>query len=167
MHASSVLNLSRRTLFAAALVASMAGCATSSKPVSLADTLAKTPALSTLNGLVLQAGLADTLKTGGPFTVFAPTNDAFKAVSAKTMDELAKNPEKLKAVLSFHVLPVKVLAAEVKNSKVKTVQGANLELSKAGEFVTVENAFVTQADLPATNGVIHVIDTVLLPPAAK
>jgi uncharacterized surface protein with fasciclin (FAS1) repeats len=117
--------------------------------------------------LVVQAGLADTLKSAGPFTVFAPSNDAFKAVPAKTMDDLAKNPEKLKSVLTFHVLTAKVMAADVKNGKVKTVQGANIEVSKAGDFVTVENAFVTQADLTATNGVIHIVDTVLMPPAAK
>ena len=167
MQTSSVVTLSRRTIFAAALIAGMAGCATTSKPSDLAGTLANTPSLSTLNGLVVQAGLAETLKSAGPFTVFAPSNDAFKAVPAKTMDDLAKNPEKLKSVLTFHVLTAKVMAADVKNGKVKTVQGANIEVSKAGDFVTVENAFVTQADLPATNGVIHIVDTVLMPPAAK
>jgi uncharacterized surface protein with fasciclin (FAS1) repeats len=167
MHASSVVNLSRRTIFAAALIVGITGCATSSKPTNLADTLAKTPSLSTLNGLVVQAGLTETLKTAGPFTVFAPNDDAFKAVPAKTMEDLAKNPEKLKSVLTYHVVPVKLTAAEVKNSKVKTVQGTDIELSKAGDFVTVENAVVTQADVAATNGVIHVVDTVLIPPAPK
>jgi len=167
MHIATVVNLSRRTIFAAALIAGLAGCASTSKPSDVANTLAKTPSLSTLNGLVNQAGLADTLKSAGPFTVFAPSNDAFKAVPAKTLEDLAKNPEKLKSVLSFHVVPAKVMAADVKNGKVKTVQGASIEVSKAGDFVTVESAFVSQADLPASNGVIHIIDTVLMPPAAK
>lgn len=167
MHASSVIHLSRRTIFAVALIAGISGCASSSKPTNLADTLAKTPALSTLNGLVVQAGLSETLKSAGPFTVFAPNNEAFKAVPAKTMEELAKDPQKLKAVLTYHVLPAQIAAADVKNSKAKTVQGADIELSKSGEFVTVESAFVTQADIPASNGVIHMIDTVLIPPAPK
>lgn len=167
MHASSVILLSRRTIFAAALVATMAGCASTNKPRDLADTLAKTPELSTLNSLVSQAGLTETLKGTGPFTVFAPTNEAFKAVPAKTMDELGKNPEQLKSVLTYHVLPAKVMAAEVKNSKVKTVQGATIEVSKAGDMVTVENALVTQADVAATNGVVHIVDAVMLPPAPK
>ena len=160
----------RRTLMVCALlgfVALASGCATVSAPVSVADTIAKTPALSTLNGLIASAGLTDTLKGTGPFTVFAPSNDAFKAVPAKTMDDLAKHPEKLKDLLTYHVLAGKTLAADVKNSKVKSLNGAELELSKAGDFVTVENAAVTSADLLASNGVVHIIDTVLVPPAKK
>ena len=160
----------RRTLMVCALlgIAALAsGCATVSAPVSVADTIAKTPTLSTLNGLIASAGLTDTLKGTGPFTVFAPSNDAFKAVPAKTMDDLAKHPEKLKDLLTYHVLAGKTLAADVKNSKVKSLNGAELELSKAGDFVTVENAAVTSADLLASNGVVHVIDTVLVPPAKK
>ena len=159
--------LGRRSLLAAALLTGMVGCATRPAPVDVAQTLANTPSLSTLNTLVTQAGLSDTLKTGGPFTVFAPSNDAFKAVPAKTMDELAKNPEKLKALLTYHVVPAKLMAADVKNSNVKSVQGIMLALSKAGYFVTVETAAVTQADIAATNGVVHVVDTVLPAPAGK
>ena len=166
MHALNLLSVSR-TLFAAVVVATAAGCASTQKTSDIANTLAAKPELSTLSGLVKQAGLTDTLKGTGPFTVFAPTNDAFKAVPAKTIEELGKNPEQLKSVLTYHVLPGKVMAAEVKNSKVKTVQGATLEVSKAGDMVTVENALVTQADVEATNGVVHVVDTVLLPPAPK
>ncbi|MDB5946531.1 MAG: fasciclin protein, partial [Ramlibacter sp.] len=80
--------LNRRSLFAASLVAMLAGCATPSAPVSVADTLARDPQLSTLNGLVQQAGLADMLRGAGPYTVFAPTNDAFRAVPANAMAEL-------------------------------------------------------------------------------
>ena len=159
---------SRRTALVAALVTLMSGCATMSGPVSVADTLAADPSLSTLNGLVKSAGLTDTLKGTGPFTVFAPTNDAFKAVPAKTMDALGKDPVALKAVLTYHVLPGTTLAANVKNGKVKTVNGADLELSKAGDFVTVgEGAIVTKANVTASNGVVHVVDAVLLPPVKK
>ena len=159
--------LSRRALVASAVIsfaALMTGCATVATPVSVADTIANTPSLSTLSGLIASAGLTDTLKGAGPFTVFAPTNDAFKAVPAKTMEDLAKHPEKLKDVLTYHVVAGKSMAAQIKNSKVKSVNGADLELSKAGEFVTVENAAVTTADVAATNGVVHIVDTVLMPP---
>lgn len=155
----------RRLVAISAAVVLFSGCATQSKPVSVADTLAATPQLSTLSGLVAKAGLTDTLKTGGPFTVFAPSNEAFAKVPAKTMDELGKNPDRLKAVLTYHVLSGKVMAAEVKNSSVKTVNGANLAVSKAGEFVTVEDGMVQKADISATNGVVHIIDSVLIPPA--
>lgn len=164
---STLLTPGRRTLLAAALLAGLVGCATRPVPADVAQTLANTPSLSTLNSLVAQAGLTDTLKATGPFTVFAPSNDAFKAVPAKTMDELAKSPEKLKALLAYHVVPAKLMAADVKNSNVKSVQGSVLALSKAGDFVTVETAAVTQADIVATNGVVHVVDTVLPAPAGK
>jgi uncharacterized surface protein with fasciclin (FAS1) repeats len=157
----------RRTILAAAFVATLAGCATSPTPVNLADTLANTPSLSTLNTLVAKAGLTDTLKTGGPFTVFAPSNDAFKSVSAKTMDDLAQHPQKLKDVLTYHVVVGKTMTADVKNSNAKTVNGADVALSKAGDFVTIESAAVTQADITASNGVVHIIDAVLIPPAKK
>jgi len=149
---------------AAALALLATGCATQLPPVSLADTLARDPQLSTLNSLVVKAGLADTLKGTGPFTVFAPTNEAFKAVPQKTLDEVAANPTLLKAVLTYHVLPAKVGSADVKTSNVKTVQGANVAVSKSGEFVTVEDAMVQTADIAATNGVVHTIDRVLMPP---
>jgi uncharacterized surface protein with fasciclin (FAS1) repeats len=163
----NVSTISRRTTLVASLVLALAGCATTSSPINLADSIAANPSLSTLNGLVVKAGLTDTLKTGGPFTVFAPTNDAFKAVPAATMADLAQHPEKLKAVLTYHVVPGKTMAAEVKNSDVKTVNGANVALAKAGDFVTIESGAVVTADLAATNGVIHTIDTVLLPPVKK
>jgi uncharacterized surface protein with fasciclin (FAS1) repeats len=163
----TVLATTRRAALAAVLMSLMAGCATVSAPVSVADTIANTPALSTLNSLVKSAGLTETLQSAGPFTVFAPNNDAFKAVPAKTMDALAKDPAALKNVLTYHVLPGKAMAANVKNSKAKTVNGAEVELSKAGDMVTIESAVVTQADLTATNGVVHIIDTVLIPPVKK
>jgi uncharacterized surface protein with fasciclin (FAS1) repeats len=155
----------RRFLVLAATVAALAGCATSPPPVSVTDTIAAQSQLSTLNGLVSKSGLSDTLKSGGPYTVFAPTNEAFAKVPAKTMDELGKDPARLKAVLAYHVVPGKVMAADVKNGNTKTVNGANVALSKAGEFVTIEEALVQKADIPATNGVVHIVDAVLIPPA--
>ena len=119
------------------------------------------------NGLVAKAGLVDTLKGTGPFTVFAPSNEAFAKVPAATMQALAADPAKLKAVLTYHVVAGKVMAADVKNGNSKTVNGANLALSKAGEFVTVEDALVQTADISATNGVVHIVDSVLIPPVAR
>ena len=158
----------RQAIIVVAAVAALSGCASVSKPMSVADTLAATPELSTLNSLVVKAGLTDTLKGTGPFTVFAPTNVAFAKVPAKTMEDLGKDPARLKAVLTYHVIPAKVMAADVKNnSNVKTVNGANLGVSKAGAFVTVEDGMIEKADMAATNGVVHVIDSVLIPPVAR
>lgn len=151
------------SLVLASLVA-ISGCATVATNQPVAAAIAATPELSTLSSLISKAGLTDTLNGPGSFTVFAPNNDAFKAVPAKVLEELAADPAKLKNVLIYHVLPAKVMSTEVKNGNVKTVQGANLALSKAGTFVTVEDAMVQTADKNATNGVVHIVDRVLLPP---
>ena len=161
----SILSSNRRAIMLAASIAVLSGCATPSGPVSVADTIAAAPELSTLSSLVVKAGLTDTLKSTGPFTVFAPTNAAFAKVPAKTMDDLAKDSEKLKAVLTYHVIPGKVMASDVKNGNAKTVNGANLALSKAGDFVTVEDGMVQKADVLATNGVVHIVDSVFIPHA--
>ena len=153
--------------FTVVTMAMLSGCATRPAPVSVADTIAANPRLSTLSSLVAKTGLTDTLKGTGPFTVFAPSNDAFAKVPAKTMEDLGKDPAKLKAVLTYHVVAGKVMAADVKNGNSKTVNGANIALSKAGEFVTVEDAMVQTADISATNGVVHVVDSVLIPPATR
>ncbi len=153
----------RRTLFAASMLALLAGCATPSAPVSVADTLARDPQLSTLNGLVVQAGLADMLRGAGPYTVFAPTNEAFKAVPARTMDEL-KDPARLKAVLSYHVLPARMSAANIKTGNAKTANGAEVAVARAGDFVTVEDALAQGPEVTASNGVVYAIDRVLVPP---
>lgn len=158
--------LSRRLILATAVAWGLAGCASMNQPANLADTLARNPQLSTLNSLVQKAGLQDTLKSG-TYTVFAPSNEAFKAVPAKTLEELAANPARLKDVISYHVVAGKVMAADVKNGPAKTLQGANVGLARAGAFVTVEDAMVTQADLAATNGVVHVVDRVLMPPVRR
>jgi len=155
----------RRILLLAPLVALAAACANqpAATQASIADTIAQQPELSTFNSLVLRSGLTDSLKAAGPYTVFAPTNDAFKTIPVKTMDELSHDPAKLKSVLSYHVVPGRLTAAEVKNSSMKTAQGGNIAISKAGAIVTVEDAMVQQADIMATNGVVHTVDRVLLP----
>lgn len=155
--------MNRRALLLTALLVSLTGCA-SMQPKTVSEVIASDPSLSTLNSLIKDAGLSETLSGPGPFTIFAPTNDAFKAVPAKTMGELAANKELLRNALTFHVVPAKATAQDVKPGNVKTVNGANLALSRAGTFVTVEDAMVTSADMPASNGVVHVIDRVLLPP---
>jgi uncharacterized surface protein with fasciclin (FAS1) repeats len=165
MNLSSVLPSSVRVAAATTLLVSLlAGCASTPTPANLAETTARTPQLSTLNKLIADAGLSDTLRSAGPYTVFAPSDEAFKAVPAKTMQELAGNRELLQSVLRFHILPGAVMAADVKVGNAKTVQGANVALGRAGTFVTVEEAMVQQPDIKATNGVVHIVDRVLLPP---
>ncbi len=158
--------LTRRLILATAVAWGLAGCASMNQPANLADTLARDPQLSTLNSLVQKAGLQDALKSGS-YTVFAPSNEAFKAVPAKTLEELAANPARLKDVISYHVVAGKVMAADVKNGPAQTLQGANVALARAGAFVTVEDAMVTRADLAAANGVVHVVDRVLMPPVRR
>ena len=155
--------MNRRFVFAALLLALLAGCATPPVPVSVTDTLARDPELSTLNVLVQQAGLADMLRGAGPYTVFAPTNEAFRGVPAKTMDEL-KDPARLKAVLSYHERPARMTAADIKTGNVKTANGADLAVARAGDFVTVEDAMAQGHEVMASNGVVYSIDRVLLPP---
>lgn len=159
--------MNRRLTLSLTAAALMAACASTPAPATIADTAARTPQLSTLAKLIADAGLTDTLRGAGPFTVFAPTDEAFKAVPAATMAKLAQDKEMLRAVLSYHVLPAKVAAAEVKNGPAKTVQGGDVALSRAGSFVTVEDAVVTQADVASSNGVVHLIDRVLMPPAPR
>ena len=114
----------------------------------------------------------DTLKGSGPFTVFAPTDEAFAKLPKGTVEELLKpeNKDKLKAILTYHVVSGKVMAADVvklDGKKVKTVQGSPVAIKVDGGTVMVGKATVTKTDIPTSNGVIHVIDTVLLPPAAR
>jgi uncharacterized surface protein with fasciclin (FAS1) repeats len=154
----------KRSFMITATAFALAGCATTTAPTTITDTVARVPQLATLNKLLVEAGLADTLRGPGPFTVFAPTDEAFKAVPAKTMADLASNKELLRSVLSYHVLPGNVRSTDVKVGSLKSVQGANLAVASAGSMLTVEDAVVIQADVAATNGVIHVIDRVLTPP---
>lgn len=158
----------RRTITLLAMLAAAlaAGCATSPAPATIADVVARTPQLSTLNTLIAEAGLAETLRGAGPLTVFAPTDAAFAALPAKTRAELA-DKQRLKAVLTYHVVPGKLTAAQIKPEHLKTVNGANVGVSKAGAFVTFDEALVVQADVPATNGVVHLIDKVIVAPAPR
>lgn len=159
--------LKRSFIFALSTIALLAGCASVKTPLSVTDTLAGQPELSTLNSLVTKAGLSDTLRGAGPFTVFAPSNAAFAKVPAKILEALSNDPAQLKAVLTYHVVPGKLMVADVKNGDSKTVNGASLALSRAGDFLTVEDALVQTPNLVATNGVVHVVDSVLLPPVKR
>jgi len=109
-----------------------------------------------------KAGLIDTLKGKGPFTVFAPTDAAFAKVPKKDLDALLADKSKLASVLTYHVVPGTVMAKDVKAGKVKTVQGSDLTLSTS-DGVKVDGANVVKTDIVADNGVIHVIDSVVLP----
>jgi uncharacterized surface protein with fasciclin (FAS1) repeats len=113
------------------------------------------------------AGLVETLQGKGPFTVFAPTDAAFAKLPAGTVENLLKpeNRDKLVAILTYHVVPGKVLAADVKTMEAKTVQGQSLNLVVSDAGVTVDNAKVVKTDVMAENGVLHVIDTVIIPKA--
>jgi transforming growth factor-beta-induced protein len=120
---------------------------------------------NTLVSAVKAAGLVETLQGAGPFTVFAPTDEAFAKLPKGTVEDLLKpqNKQKLVAILTYHVVAGKVMAADVKTMEVKTVNGKELSIKVADGEVTVDSAKVTKTDVAASNGVIHVIDTVLLP----
>ena len=120
---------------------------------------------STLVAAVKAAGLVDTLNGAGPFTIFAPTNAAFEKLPKGTVEELLKpeNKAKLTAILTYHVVAGKVMAADVKTMMAKTVQGGSLDIKVADGGVMVDSAKVVKTDIVGTNGVIHVIDSVLMP----
>jgi uncharacterized surface protein with fasciclin (FAS1) repeats len=132
----------------------------------IVDTAVGAGSFNTLVAAVQAAGLVDTLKGEGPFTVFAPTDAAFAALPAGTVESLLEpaNKDKLTAVLTYHVIPGKVMAADIagKSMNVDTVNGQAISVN-ATDGVKINNATVTTADVGANNGVIHVIDTVLLP----
>lgn len=134
----------------------------------IVDTAVAAGSFKTLVAAVTAADLGATLKGAGPFTVFAPSDDAFAKLPAGTVDELVKpeNKEKLVAILTYHVVPGKVMSADIagKTLKVKTVQGAEIDVD-ASNGVSINGAKVVTADIEATNGVIHVIDAVIMPPA--
>ena len=126
------------------------------------------PQFSTLVSLIKEAGLVKTLSGKGPFTVFAPTNAAFKKVPAETLAALKADPAKLKAVLTYHVVPGTVPASKVvtlNGKNVKTVEGSTVKITVRGKSVKVNDATVTRTDIRAKNGVIHVINGVLIPPS--
>lgn len=133
---------------------------------SIAAIAAGTPQFSTLLSLVKKADLADVLSKPGAYTVFAPTNAAFAKVPKATLTALAKNPAQLKRVLLYHVVAGKVTAAQVvKLRSAKTLAGPTVRIRVAGKTVRINSAKVTKADVAASNGIVHVLDRVLLPPA--
>ena len=146
----------------AILVAALAACAFSAQAKDIVDTAIGAGDFKTLAIALEKAGLVQTLRGPGPFTVFAPTDAAFAKVPKAQLDALLADKEKLAAVLTYHVVPGKVMASDVKAGKVKTVQGSDLTVSTAGG-VKVDAANGVKTDIAADNGVIHVIDTVVMP----
>lgn len=149
----------KKSLIALALAA---GFAMSAQAADIVDTAVKAGNFKTLVAAVQAAGLVDTLKGKGPFTVFAPTDEAFAKIPKETLDGLLKDKAALTKVLTYHVVPGKVMAKDVKAGMVKTVQGGEVTLATTGG-VTVNGAKVVAADVAADNGVIHAIDTVIMP----
>jgi uncharacterized surface protein with fasciclin (FAS1) repeats len=138
------------------------GLAFSAQAKDIVDTAVAAGSFKTLATALGAAGLVETLKGKGPFTVFAPTDEAFAKIPKADLDALLKDKAKLTAVLTYHVVPGKVMAADVKAGKVKTVQGSELTVTTMGG-VQVDGAKVVKTDISADNGVIHVIDTVVMP----
>ena len=128
----------------------------------IVDTAVAAGSFKTLATALQAAGLVDTLKGKGPFTVFAPTDAAFAKLPKADLDALLADKARLTAVLTYHVVPGKVMAKDVKAGKVKTVQGSEITVTTAGG-VMVDAAKVTGTDIVADNGVIHVIDSVVMP----
>ena len=151
--------LMKKILIAAVLTL---GAAFSVQAKDIVDTAVAAGNFKTLATALTAAGLVDTLKGKGPFTVFAPTDAAFAKIPKADLDALLKDKAKLTAVLTYHVVAGKVMAADVKAGKVKTVQGSELTVSTTGG-VMVDKAKVTTTDIVANNGVIHVIDSVIMP----
>ena len=149
----------KKTLIASVLAF---GALTAAQAKDIVDTAVAAGSFKTLATALQAAGLVDTLKGPGPFTVFAPTDEAFAKVPKADLDALLADKAKLTAVLTYHVVPGKVMAADVKAGKVKTVQGSELTVSTTGG-VKVDSANVVKTDIVADNGVIHVIDSVVIP----
>ncbi|MGB3543231.1 fasciclin domain-containing protein [Rubrivirga sp.] len=163
--------MTRALLLAFALA--ITGCSSSSAPamdtastMTIVETAVATPALSTLVTAVQAADLVETLNGPGPFTVFAPTNDAFDEVPDETLASLLQpqNQAQLQGLLTFHVVPGRLAAADLSDGQtLTTVNGADLEVQIRGGVVMIGDAVVRQADVFASNGVVHVIDDVLMP----
>jgi transforming growth factor-beta-induced protein len=154
----------------ASLFAFLALAVGTASAADIVDTAVSAGQFNTLVAAVKAAGLVETLKGPGPFTVFAPTDAAFQKLPAGTVDKLLANPAKLAEVLKYHVVPGKVMAAQVlemNGKNVVTVEGADVKIHVKGSSVKVNNADVIKTDVETDNGVIHVIDTVLLPPNFK
>ena len=129
------------------------------------DIAVKAESFQTLVAAVKAAGLVDTLKAEGPYTVFAPTDEAFAKLPEGTVASLLKpeNKQKLTEILTYHVIPAKVMAKDVKKGQVKTVNGKKATINITQKGVSIDKANVVKTDIEASNGVIHVIDHVILP----
>ena len=138
------------------------GITVSAQAKDIVDTAVAAGSFKTLAAALGAAGLVDTLKGKGPFTVFAPTDEAFAKIPKADLEALLKDKTKLTSILTYHVVSGKVMAADVKAGKVKTVQGSELTVSTS-MGVMVDNAKVIKTDIAADNGVIHVIDSVIMP----
>jgi len=153
-----------RTLFAAfALLASSVTFAAPAPTTDIVDTAVAAGSFKTLVAALQAAGLVDTLKGKGPFTVFAPTDAAFAKLPPGTVEALLKDKAKLTKILTFHVVAGEVMSKDVKSGMVKTVEGQPILVKADASGVMVDNAKVIGVDVMSTNGVIHVIDTVLIP----
>lgn len=157
----------RTLLTATAVATSLAFGVVSAKAADIVDTAVAAGSFTTLVAAVQAAGLVDTLKGEGPFTVFAPTDEAFAKLPAGTVEDLLKpeNKEKLTAILTYHVVAGKVMAADIagKEMGAMTVQGTEAMINATGDTVMIDGAKVITPDVAADNGVIHVIDTVIMP----
>ena len=156
----------RRLAIAATLAVAFTAAPAQAQTKDIVDTAVGAGMFNTLVTAVKAAGLVETLKGAGPFTVFAPTDEAFAKVPKATLDALLQDQAKLKEVLTYHVVAGKVMAADVvKLKEAKTVQGSSVKIAVNGGTVSVDNAKVVKTDVAASNGVIHVIDTVIMPKA--
>src|SRR3954463_14683562 len=159
-----IKNLTIATIAALGIVAGGAGARAADQDI--VETAVAAGQFKTLAAALNEAGLVSTLKGSGPFTVFAPTDAAFAKLPAGTVENLLKpeNKDKLTAILTYHVVPGRVMAADVgKVHEAKTVNGKMLTVATKGDAVMINDAKVTATDITATNGVIHVIDSVILP----
>ncbi|MEO9782637.1 MAG: fasciclin domain-containing protein [Sedimentitalea sp.] len=155
------------TVIGAAMIAGTALSPAKAADMDIVDTAVSNGSFTTLVAAVQAAGLVDTLKGKGPFTVFAPTDEAFAALPEGTVETLLKpeNKDQLVQILTYHVVPAKVMSSELagKRAKVLTVEGERLSVNGMGNGVKVGSSKVVAADVGASNGVIHVIDKVLIP----
>lgn len=153
-------------LLAGLAIVGLIGGSLQAQGKDIVDTAVGAGQFKTLATALKAAGLVETLKGAGPFTVFAPTDEAFAKLPKGTLEDLLKpeNKAKLTAILTYHVVPGKVMAADVvKVKEAKTVQGGAIKINAMGGKVMVDNATVTKTDISASNGVIHVVDSVLMP----
>lgn len=155
--------MNRWKFLSTAMLLAVSSFTATAQEKDIVDTAVAAGSFNTLVKAVKAAGLVETLKSAGPFTVFAPTDEAFAKLPAGALDSLIANPEKLKAVLTYHVVSGKVMAQDVKTMKAKTVQGSEASLVVKGGKVKIDKANVVKTDIACSNGVIHVIDAVVMP----